>query len=57
MDMHHTDDMDAAVAFATKMDWLSSNPPPVHSVMLNHKGELAISRKKKARTPIRAKDQ
>lgn len=55
--MHHTDDMDAAVAFATKMDWLSSNPPPVHSVMLNHKGELAISRKKKARTPIRAKDQ
>ena len=37
----HTSAMDAALKYASDAELLSCSPPPVHSVMLTHKGVMA----------------
>jgi hypothetical protein len=42
MKLKHTDELDEALEYASKEELLSCSPPPVHSVMLTHKGVMAV---------------
>jgi hypothetical protein len=41
----HTPAMDAALEYASAAELLSCGPPPIHSVMLTHKGVMAARAK------------
>jgi hypothetical protein len=47
MELPHSDAFDEAIAYARKEDLLSCSPPPIHSVMLTHKGDMAARRARK----------
>ena len=42
-----SDAFDEALGYACKEEFLSCGPPPIHSVMLTHKGEMAARRGRK----------
>jgi hypothetical protein len=46
LELAHSDAFDEALEYARKEELLSCSPPPIHSVMLTHKGEMAARRKK-----------
>lgn len=49
MKVKHTEKIDEALQFASKNGWLDCSPPPTHSVLLTHKGTLAIQGKAKGK--------
>jgi hypothetical protein len=49
MKVKRTDEIDEALVFASENSWLDCSPPPTHSVLLTHKGALAIRGKAKGK--------
>ncbi len=45
LDEHHTKALDVALEYAREHELLACSPPPVHSVMLTHKGVVAAQGK------------
>ncbi len=41
MEVRHNNALNDALEYAKKEELLSCSPPPIHSVMLTHKGEMA----------------
>jgi hypothetical protein len=47
MELRHNNALNDALEYAKKEELLSCSPPPIHSVMLTHKGEMAARGKAK----------
>ena len=47
MELRHNNAFDDALAYARNEELLSCSPPPIHSVMLTHNGEMATRGKTK----------